>query len=228
MWISNSDHGGLFFVFAKTPVKDDESLHKGIKCFIVPRDTPNFEVSPPENKLGLKSSATCALHFDQCIIPNEHVIPYPGYKIAIEVLNAGRIAIGAQMIGIAQGALEETWPILNERKQFGKTLYEFQSVRHQFSELRAQTAAIEALVEKSARLYENGQPFLVEACSAKLLAGRLAQHVTSKCIDLVGGIGFTEDILLAKLYRDCKVGTIYEGTDNIQLETIGKQELLFD
>ena len=195
MWISNSDHGGLFFVFAQTENSDPNiPNYKNIKCFILERNTSGFEISPPENKLGLKSSATCALHFDNCIVPNENVIPHPGYKIAIEALNVGRIAIGAQMVGIAQGALNETWPIINDRKQFGKHLYEFQSVRHDFSRLRAETLAIESLVDKASALYEQDKPYLVEASSAKYLAGNLAQKVTSKCIDLAGGIGFTEDL----------------------------------
>jgi alkylation response protein AidB-like acyl-CoA dehydrogenase len=141
-------------------------------------------------------------------------------------LNAGRIAIGAQMVGIAQGALETTYPILQERKQFGKALYDFQAVRLAFSELRARTLATEALVYQAADKYQKGEEFLEDACASKLLASRLAHDVTSKCIDLVGGIGFTEDLLLAKLFRDCKIGSIYEGTDHMQLETIAKSRFM--
>ena len=220
MWISNSDHGEYFFVFANTG-----DTYRDIRCFIVERDTPGLEIGKPENKLGLVASATCPLTFEDVRVSKENMLSHPGHKIAIDSLNAGRIAIGAQMVGIAQGALEATLPILHERKQFDQPLYQFQSVRHQFSELQAETCAIDALVFESARKYENNEPYLIEACSAKLLAGRLAQRVTSKCIDLVGGVGFTEDLPLAKLYRDSKIGTIYEGTDNIQLETISKQFL---
>ena len=218
MWISNSDIGGLFFIFANTG-----DTYRDIKCFIVERGTPGLEIGAPENKLGLVASATCPLILEDVRVSTSNVLDYPGHKIAIESLNAGRIAIGAQMLGIAQGALEVTLPVLHERKQFGQSLYEFQSVRHQFAELQADTAAVEALVFDAARKYEDGDSYLVQACAAKLHAGRLAQNVTSKCIDLVGGIGFTEDFPLAKLYRDSKIGSIYEGTDNIQLETIAKQ-----
>mgnify|MGYP003707024283 CR=1 FL=1 len=226
MWISNSDHGDLFFVFAKNQSKKCEKEYHSIDCFVVPRDTEGLEVSKPEHKLGLRASGTCALTFDNCRIPKENLLPYPGYKIAIETLNVGRIAIAAQMVGIAKGALAETLPILLERKQFGQPIYDFQSVRHQYADLVANLKASEALIDVAVTRMENGDPYLIEASSAKYISARMAQTTTSKCIDLVGGIGFTEDLPLAKLYRDCKVGTIYEGTENIQLETIAKALVL--
>ena len=224
MWISNSYHGNYFFVFAQTDQK--YGSYNGIKCFIVHRNNYGIEIGDPESKLGLKGSGTCPLYFDNCIVSNNNLIPYPGYKIAIETLNIGRIAIGAQMIGIAVGAMDITWPILQERKQFGLPIYEFQSVRHNFSKMRAEILALESLLDRCVYLYEKNENYLIEASSLKYLSGKLAQSITSECIDLVGGIGFTEDLLLAKLYRDSKIGSIYEGTNNIQLETIGKQEYI--
>lgn len=221
MWISNSDVAGVFLVMANA---DPSKGYKGITCFIVERDTPGLSVAKPENKLGIRASGTCMVHFDNVRVPEGNILGTygHGYKYAAGFLNEGRIGIAAQMIGLCQGCMDATIPYTLDRKQFGKSIYEFQGISYQVAHLQTQLEAARLLTYNAARLKEHGQDFVKEAAMAKYFASEIAQTLTSKCIDMMGGVGFTKDFPQEKFFRDAKIGTIYEGTSNMQLQTIAK------
>jgi len=221
MWISNSDIAGVFLVFANAK---PEAGYRGITTFIVDRDTPGLIVNKPEDKLGIRASGTCMITFDNVRIPEENLLGEfgHGYKYAAGFLNEGRIGIGAQMIGLAQGVFDHTIPYLLERKQFGQQIYDFQSMQHQIATVATEIEAARLLTYNAARLQEKGAPFLKEAAMAKYFASEVAQRTAIKCIDWMGGVGFTRDFPQEKYYRDVKIGAIYEGTTNMQLSTIAK------
>ncbi|XP_055385569.1 short/branched chain specific acyl-CoA dehydrogenase, mitochondrial [Condylostylus longicornis] len=221
MWISNSDVAGIFLIMANA--KPDAG-YKGITTFIVERDTPGFSVGKKESKLGICASGTCTLHLDNVRVPEENLLGEfgKGYQYAAGFLNEGRIGIASQMLGIAQGCFDATIPYLLERKQFGQDIYSFQSMQHQISTIATEIEAARLLTYNAARLQENGKPFVKEAAMAKYYASEVAQRATIKCIDWMGGVGFTKDFPQEKFYRDCKIGAIYEGTTNMQLSTIAK------
>lgn len=221
MWISNSDIAKVFIVMANV---DPEKGYKGITSFIVRRDNPGLTVGKKENKLGIKASGTCMLHFDNCEVDEKDLLGEVGqaYKYSINLLNQGRVGIGAQMIGIAQASLDATIPYLFDRKQFNQTLFSFQGVQHQVSRLVTEVETARLLVYNAARKLDAQQPCIKEAAMAKYYAAETAGKVTSQCIDLMGGVGFTKDFPQEKYYRDAKVGTIYEGATNVLLNTIAK------
>lgn len=221
MWISNSDVAGVFLVFANAK---PEAGYKGITTFIVDRDTPGLSVAKPEDKLGIRASGTCMVNFDNVRVPEENILGEfgKGYQYAAGFLNEGRIGIGAQMIGCAQGCFDATIPYLMDRKQFGQEIYNFQSMQHQIATVATEIEAARLLTYNAARLQEQGRPFLKEAAMAKYYASEVAQRATIKCIDWMGGVGFTRDFPQEKFYRDVKIGAIYEGTTNMQLSTIAK------
>jgi alkylation response protein AidB-like acyl-CoA dehydrogenase len=224
LWITNGNEADLFIVFANL---NPEAGYRGITAFVVERGSPGFTVGKKEDKLGIRASSTCELIFEDCRVPQANVLGEPGkgYKVAIETLNEGRIGIGAQMVGLAQGALGHTIRYVRERKQFGKTLAEFQGVQFQIARAAADIEASRLLVYNAARLREAGQPFLTEAAMCKLLASETAERVASLAVNLFGGYGFVKDYPVEKFYRDAKIGQIYEGTSNLQLQTIAKQLL---
>lgn len=224
MWITNGAEAGLFIIFGNV---QPELRHKGITAFVVERDMPGFAVGKKEEKLGIRASSTTELILDDVRVPEENVLGEigMGYRVAIETLNEGRIGIGAQMVGLAQGAFDHTVRYVQEREQFGRPVAEFQGVQFQLAEMATDIEAARLMVYNAARLKEAGSPFLREAAMAKLFASRMAQRVSSRCIDLHGGYGFTTEYPVEKLYRDSKIGTIYEGTDNMQLQTIAKDLL---
>lgn len=221
LWISNSKEAGCFLVFANAK---PEMGYKGITAFVVDADTPGIHVGKKERKLGLRASSTCPLTFEDVVISSSCVLGEvgQGYKYAIEILNEGRIGIAAQQLGIAKGAFNATIPYLRERKQFGQPIGDFQGMQHQVAQLATEIHAVECMTYNAARMKENGLPFVKEASMAKLYSSQVAEKVASKCIEWYGGVGFTEDIIVEKFYRDCKVGSIYEGTSNIQMQTIAK------
>ncbi|GJQ69140.1 hypothetical protein Trydic_g6297 [Trypoxylus dichotomus] len=222
MWITNADLAGIFLVFANA----DPSLgYKGITCFIIERGTPGFIIHKPERKLGLCCGGTCALSFDNVRVPSSAILGGVGlgYKICMSLLNEGRINIAAQMVGLAQGCFDATVPYTMERKQFGKPVFSFQAMQHQIAQIATQIECARLLTYNAVRLKESGKQFLKEAAMAKYFAAEVAQQTTIKCIDWMGGVGFTKDFIQEKYYRDVKVGSIYEGTYNIQLNTIAKQ-----
>ena len=221
MWITNGKEAGLYIVFATV---DPDAGYKGITAFVVERDFDGFEVGKKEDKLGIRASSTTELLLDGVYVPAENVLGEvgKGYKVAIETLNEGRIGIGAQMIGLAQGALDYTVRYVQEREQFGRTIGSFQGVQFQLAEMATEIEAARLLVYNAARLKDAGQPFLAQAAMAKLYSSEIAQRVASRCIDLFGGYGFTKEYPVEKLYRDAKIGTIYEGTSNMQKQTIAK------
>jgi len=224
LWITNGAEAEIFIVFATV---DPEAGYKGITAFIVERDFDGFTVGKKEDKLGIRASSTTELIFEDCFVPAENVLGDvgKGYKAAIETLNEGRIGIGAQMIGIAQGALDATVGYVQEREQFGKTIGSFQGVQFQLAQMATEIEASRLMVYNAARLKDAGEPFLQEAAMAKLFSSQVTQRVTSTCIDLYGGYGFTKEYPVEKYYRDAKIGTIYEGTSNMQLQTIAKNLL---
>jgi butyryl-CoA dehydrogenase len=221
LWITNGAEAGVFIVFANV---DPEQGYRGITAFLVERDTPGFTIGKKEDKLGIRASSTVELVFDGCSVPAGNIVGEigKGYKIAIETLNEGRIGIAAQMLGLAQGALDHTVKYVQEREQFGRKIGDFQGVQFQLAQMKVEIEASRLLVYNSARLKDAGMPFLAEAAMAKLMASQVAQRVTSLCIDLYGGNGFSKEYPVEKLYRDAKIGTIYEGTSNMQLQTIAK------
>ncbi|RLU14818.1 hypothetical protein DMN91_012705 [Ooceraea biroi] len=221
MWISNSDIAGVFLVFANA---NPSASYRGITTFFVDRDMPGLTVAKPEDKLGIKASGTCMIHFDNVRVPESNILGEfgHGYKYAAGFLNEGRVGIGAQMIGIAQGSLDATIPYTLERKQFGKDIFSFQSMQHQIAQVVTELEAARLLVYNAARLVDAKQDVMKEAAMAKLIASETALRVTAKCIDFMGGVGFTTDFPQEKYFRDCKIGTIYEGTSNMQLSTIAK------
>jgi alkylation response protein AidB-like acyl-CoA dehydrogenase len=221
LWITNAAEADVFIVFANA---DPEAGYRGITAFLVERDTPGFAVGRKEDKLGIRASSTCELILDGCEIPVDNVVGEvgKGYKIAIETLNEGRIGIGAQMIGLAQGALDHTLRYVREREQFGRSIAEFQGVQFQLATMRTRLEAARLMVYNAARLKDADRPFIAEAAMAKLYSSEIAQEIASTCIDLFGGYGFTREYPVEKLYRDAKIGTIYEGTSNMQRQTIAK------
>lgn len=226
LWITNAFEAGIFLVFANT---DFSKGYKGITGFIVEKDFPGFKIGKKEDKLGIRASSTCELLFENCQVPKENVIGEvgKGYKIAIETLNEGRIGIGAQMLGISQGAFDATVKYVKAREQFGKAIGEFQGVQFQLSEMRCLLETTRLHVYNAARLKDMGADFVVQAAMAKLVASRNAEKICSVAVDLFGGNGFTREYPVEKFFRDCKVGQIYEGTSNMQLLTIAKMELGF-
>ena len=221
LWITNAKEAGLFLIFANA---NPDAGYRGITTFLVERGFPGFAVGRKEDKLGIRASSTCELLLDDCRVPRENVIGEvgQGYKIAIETLNEGRVAIGAQMTGLAQGALDHAVRYAKERKQFGKPIAEFQAVQFQLAGMATEIEASRLMVYNAARLKEAGRPFAKEAAMAKYFASQVAERTASLAIEIFGGVGFTKDYPVEKLYRDAKIGKIYEGTSNIQLQTIAK------
>jgi alkylation response protein AidB-like acyl-CoA dehydrogenase len=221
LWITNGGEAGVFIVFANA---EPAAGYRGITAFLVERDSPGCAVGKKEDKLGIRASSTVELVLDGCLVPSENVLGEvgKGYKIAIETLNEGRIGIGAQMIGLAQGALDHTLRYVQEREQFGRRIGDFQGVQFQLAAMRTELEAARLMVYNAARLKDAGQPFVVEAAMAKLFSSHVAQRIASQCIDLFGGYGFTKEYPVEKLYRDAKIGSIYEGTSNMQMQTIAK------
>jgi len=224
LWITNAAESGLFLLFANANPSEG---YRGITAFLVERAFPGFQVGNKEDKLGLRASSTCELILDNCRVPRENVMGDvgKGYKIAIETLNEGRIAIGAQMIGLARGALDHAIAYARERKQFGKTIGDFQGVQFQLAKMATEVEAARLLVYNAARMRDAGLPFVTEAAMAKYYSSEIAEEVASKAIEVFGGVGVTKDYPVEKLYRDAKIGRIYEGTSNIQLVTIAKKLL---
>ena len=224
LWITNAKEAGLFIVFATL---DPAAGYKGITAFLVEKDTPGFEVGKKEDKLGIRASSTCELIFNDCVVPAAQVLGEPGkgYKIAIETLNEGRIGIGAQMLGLASGAWGHAVKWAKERRQFGKTLVEFQAMQFQLAEMATEIEAARLLVYNAARLKDAGQDFLKEAAMCKYFASQVAERVASLAVEVYGGSGFVKDYPVEKLYRDAKIGKIYEGTSFMQLATIAKLTL---
>ncbi len=221
LFITNGGEAGAFLIFANV---DPTKGYKGITGFIVERDDPGFTVGKRESKLGIRASSTVELVMEECTIPAGRVIGEvgKGYKIAIETLNEGRIGIGAQMVGVAGAALSAAVAYTKEREQFGRPIAGFQAVQHQLATCDMQLEAARLLVYNASRLRDAGQPFVREAAIAKLFASEAAEHITSVCLELFGGYGYTTEYPVEKYYRDAKIGKIYEGTSNMQLETIGK------
>jgi len=224
LWITNAGEAELFIVFANV---NPDAGHRGITAFLVERGFEGFSVGKKEDKLGIRASSTCELVLKDCRVPKSNVLGEVGvgYKVAIETLNEGRIGIGAQMVGLAQGCLDYTKGYLGERKQFGRPLSAFQGVQFQFAQAAAELEAARLCVYNAARLREAGKPFVREAAVAKLISSQTAQRVTSLCLDLLGGYGFVKEYPVEKFFRDSKIGTIYEGTTNMQLMTIAKMLL---
>jgi alkylation response protein AidB-like acyl-CoA dehydrogenase len=224
LWITNGAEADLFIVFANV---NPEAGYRGITAFLVERNFAGFTVGKKEDKLGIRASSTCELLFEDCRVPRSQVLGEigKGYKTAIETLNEGRIGIGAQMLGLARGALDHAVAYTKERKQFGKAIADFQGVQFQLARAATEIEAAKLLVYNAARLRDAGRPFLNEAAMCKLYASEAAEHVASLAVNLFGGYGFTKDYPVEKLYRDAKIGQIYEGTSNLQLQTIAKQLL---
>jgi len=221
LWITNGAEAEIFIVFATV---DPSAGYRGITAFIVERGFAGFSVGKKEDKLGIRASSTTELILDGCVVPAANVLgPVgQGYKIAIETLNEGRIGIGAQMIGVARGALDATVHYVRERTQFGKPLAEFQGIQFQLAQAATELEAARLMVYNAARLEDAGRPFTQEAAMAKLFSSQVTERVTSLCVELHGGYGYTKDYPVEKFYRDAKIGTIYEGTSNMQLQTIAK------
>lgn len=224
LWITNGYEAGVFALFATV---DPKAGYKGITCFLVDKSTPGFSIGKKEDKVGIRASSTVELVLEDVAVPKANVLGEvgKGYKVAIETLNEGRIGIGAQMVGVAQGALDAAIKYVQDREQFGKKISEFQAVQFQIAEMATQVHAARLLVYEAARLRDGKQPFLTEAAMAKLFASRTAEKCTSLALELHGGNGFTKDYPIEKLWRDSKIGQIYEGTSNMQLQTIAKQFL---
>lgn len=224
LWITNGKEAEVFICFANL---DPSKGYKGITAFIVEKGFKGFTVGKKEDKLGIRASSTCELLFDNCEVPMENVLGEvgKGYKIAIETLNEGRIGIGAQMVGIAQGAYEATLNYVKGREQFGKPIAHFQGVQFQLAQMRTELEAARLMVYNAARLKDAGQDFIESAAMAKLYSSKAAEKITSLAVDLFGGNGFTKEYPVEKFWRDAKIGQIYEGTTNMQLQTIAKIEL---
>jgi len=224
LWITNAAEAGLFLLFANV---NPEQGYKGITAFLVERDFPGFQVGKKEDKLGIRASSTCELILDGCCVPMANVVGEvgKGYKVAIETLNEGRIGIGAQMLGLAQGALDHALAYAQQRKQFGSPIAEFQGVQFELAEMAVDVEATRLMVYNAARLHDAGRPFLTEAAMCKYFASQVAERVASRAVEVLGGVGFTKDYPVEKLYRDAKIGRIYEGTSNMQKMTIAKQIL---
>jgi alkylation response protein AidB-like acyl-CoA dehydrogenase len=221
LWITNAKEAGLFIVFATL---DPAAGYKGITAFLVEKDFPGFTVGKKEDKLGIRASSTCELILEDCRVPEENVLGEPGkgYKIAIETLNEGRIGIGAQMLGLAQGAWNHAARYAQERKQFGKPIAEFQAVQFALAEMATEIEATRLLVYNAARLKDAKLDYVREAAMAKYFSSQVAERVASQAVEVYGGYGFVKDYPVEKYYRDAKIGKIYEGTSNMQLATIAK------
>jgi alkylation response protein AidB-like acyl-CoA dehydrogenase len=224
LWITNGNEADMFIVFATI---NPEAGYRGITAFLVDRGTAGFTVGKKEDKLGIRASSTCELLFEDCVVPKSAILGEvgKGYKVAIETLNEGRIGIGAQMVGLAQGALDHTVRYIKERKQFGKAIGDFQGVQFQIARMAIEVETARLLVYNAARLRDAGLPFLQEAAMCKIVSSEVAESVTSMAVNLYGGYGFVKDYPVEKLYRDAKIGQIYEGTSNMQLQTIAKNLL---
>jgi alkylation response protein AidB-like acyl-CoA dehydrogenase len=224
LWITNGHEAEIFIVFATV---NPAAGYRGITAFIVERGAAGFTVGKKEDKLGIRASSTCELLFDECRVSRENVLGEvgQGYKVAIETLNEGRIGIGAQMIGLAQGALDHAIGYTRERKQFGKPIAEFQAVRHQLARAATEVHAARLMVYEAARLRDARRPFLTEAAMCKIFSSEVAERTSSLAVNLFGGNGFVKEYPVEKLFRDAKIGQIYEGTSNLQLQTIAKQLL---
>ena len=224
MWITNGAEAAIYVVFANANLS---AGYKGITAFIIERDFPGFAVGKKEDKLGIRASSTVELILDGCRVPNDNVLgPVgQGYKIAIDTLNGGRIGIGAQMIGVARGALDAAVSYVKERRQFGKVIADFQAVQFQLAQAATDLEAARLLVYNAARLKDAGHDVQKEGAMAKLFSSQVCERVTSLCVELFGGYGYTKDYPVEKFYRDAKIGTIYEGTSNMQLQTIARQLL---
>ncbi len=221
LWITNANEADIFLVLATV---DPDAGYKGITAFVVERDFEGISISKKENKLGIRASSTCEVLLEDCRVPKENVLGEvgKGYKVAIETLNEGRIGIGAQMVGIAQGAFDAALAYTQEREQFGQAISDFQGVRFQLAKMATDIETARLLVYNSARLKENGESFLKEAAMAKYHASEVAENVSSLAVDLYGGYGYVKEYPVEKYYRDAKIGKIYEGTSNMQLNTISK------
>ena len=221
LWITNAKEAGLFVLFATV---DPGAGYKGITAFIIEKEFPGFTVGKKEDKLGIRASSTCELILEDCRVPRENVLGEvgKGYKIAIETLNEGRIGIGAQMVGLARGAWEYAARYAQERKQFGKAIAENQGIQFQIAQMATEIEAARLMVYNAARMKDAGVPFVKEAAMTKLFASQVAERVTSLAIEIYGGYGFTKDYPVEKYWRDAKIGKIYEGTSNMQLQTIAK------
>lgn len=221
LWITNSKEAGVFILFATI---DPAAGYKGITAFIVEKGFSGFSVGKKEDKLGIRASSTCELLLEDCRVPKENVLGEvgKGYKIAIETLNEGRIGIGAQMLGLARGAWESALKYSRERKQFGKSISDFQGIQFQLAQMATEIEAVRMLVYNAARMKDAGMNFVKEAAMTKLFASQVAERVASLAVEIYGGYGFTKDYPVEKFYRDAKIGKIYEGTSNMQLQTIAK------
>jgi alkylation response protein AidB-like acyl-CoA dehydrogenase len=224
LWITNGNEADVFLVFANI---NPEAGYRGITAFVVERGAKGFTVGKKEDKLGIRASSTCELLFEDCLVSKDRILGEAGkgYKVAIETLNEGRIGIGAQMIGLAQGALDHSIKYTKERKQFGKAIADFQGVQFQLARMAIDVESARLMVYNAARLRDAGEPFLHEAAMCKILSSEVAERVTSMAVNLYGGYGFVRDYPVEKLFRDAKIGQIYEGTSNMQLQTIAKQLL---
>lgn len=224
LWITNAGEAGVYFVFANA---NPEAGHRGITCFLVERGFPGFQVGKKEDKLGIRASSTCELIMDECRVPAANVVGElgKGYKLAIETLNEGRIAIGSQMVGLAQGALGHAIAYAKQRQQFGKPIADFQGVQFELAQMATEVEAARLLVYNAARMRDAGLPFVTEAAMAKYFASQVGENTASRAVEILGGVGFTKDYPVEKLYRDAKIGRIYEGTSNMQKLTIAKQIL---
>jgi butyryl-CoA dehydrogenase/short/branched chain acyl-CoA dehydrogenase len=221
LWITNAKEAGLFVLFATV---DPSAGYKGITAFIIEKGFSGFTVGKKEDKLGIRASSTCELILEDCRVPKSNVLGEAGkgYKIAIETLNEGRIGIGAQMLGVARGAWEYAAKYAQERKQFGKSIVEFQGIQFQLAQMATEIEAARLMVYNAARMKDGGMPFVKEAAMTKLFCSQVAERVTSLAIEIYGGAGFTKDYPVEKYWRDAKIGKIYEGTSNMQLATIAK------
>jgi alkylation response protein AidB-like acyl-CoA dehydrogenase len=224
LWITNANEADIFIVFATV---SPEAGYRGITAFLVERGVPGFSVGKKEDKMGIRASSTCELLLEDCRVPRANVLGEvgKGYKVAIETLNEGRIGIGAQMIGLAQGAIDHATRYVKERKQFGKRIADFQGVQFQIARAATELEAARLMTYNAARLRDAGRPFLKEAAMCKLFTSEMAERTASLAVNLFGGHGFVKDYPVEKLYRDAKIGQIYEGTSNLQLQTIAKQIL---
>jgi len=223
-WITNAAEAGVFLLFATV---DPGAGYRGITCFLIERDTPGFTVGRKEDKLGIRASSTCELILEDARVPATQILGEigQGYRVAMETLNEGRIGIGAQMLGLAEGALEHALRYANERKQFGKPIGEFQGIQFQLAEMATRVEAARLMVYNAARLRDAGRPYLTEAAMAKFFSSLVAEEVASQAVEIYGGVGFTKDYPVEKLYRDAKIGRIYEGTSNMLRLTIAKSLL---
>jgi alkylation response protein AidB-like acyl-CoA dehydrogenase len=221
LWITNGGEAGVFLVFANA---DPEKGYKGITTFIIEKDDPGFTVGKRESKLGIRASSTVELVLENCTIPEDRVLGEvgKGYKVAMEILNEGRIGIGAQMVGVSQGAIDAAKKFTMEREQFGRSIAKFQGIQFQLAQCATQLEAARLVVYNAARLRDAGKPFMYEAAIAKLFSSEAAEFVTSMCVELHGGYGYSTEYPVEKFYRDAKIGKIYEGTSNMQLNTIAK------